>query len=258
MQLKAKANVLHNVIDKLAEYDTITLAQAEKVRLMKRTDIKYVGRMSAVPKLLSALVDEYKVQIVSDDRYQSYQTIYLDTNDLSMYNEHRNKFSYRQKIRIRTYTLAGETYFEVKTNTKGCTDKKRIRIFPNQDWKNDAITFLAEVSDYKIDELQPMLVSKFDRITLVNRALSARLTIDFNISFHNIKCKTDINLSDFVIVELKCDKEECNEMTTLLKTVKLKQIGFSKYCVGMALTDLFAEHSEFKKQIEMVESVVKM
>ncbi len=256
---KIKSNLQKSSIARqLATFDTITLAQMDKSRLMERTDVKYVGHISAVPKLLELAADNYRVQVIGCDRSQSYVTTYLDTIDLSMYAEHYNKYSFRQKIRVRTYLSANETYFEIKTNNNGCTKKQRIRIGTDGFWNGTTAveTFVAELSDYKVTDLHPSIVSEFRRITLVSNNMNERLTIDTDISFKNVRTGCEISLPNMLIVEQKCEKDRADNSVDTFQALHLERMGFSKYCVGVALTDSIIENKSFSRQLRKVEKLI--
>jgi hypothetical protein len=87
--------------------------------------------------------------------------------------------------------------------------------------------------------LKPVLRNNFHRITLVDRNFTQRVTIDYDISYllPGSEHKKHV-LSDLVIVEIKSDKnKEKNGIQQSLKRLRIKQSGFSKYCIGVALTD---------------------
>ena len=56
---------------------------------------------------------------------------------------------------------------------------------------------------YDLSELRFFLENSFGRITLVNHAMTERVTIDLNLYFHNLQTGCDSNLSRLAVIELK-------------------------------------------------------
>ncbi len=261
MQLKAKTIAITNahqrIASELAMFEPIELSQAVKIKLMKRTEIKFLVNVAELSGLLSMLSDRFMVQTIGQNRSQWYTTTYLDTANLSMYAEHRNKHSFRQKVRLRTYALANETYFEVKTSNNGNTNKQRIQLQNGSLWsKSNAVsTFLLDTSSYRVGQLQPSIVSEFNRITLVDTQHAERLTIDTDIQMQNVRTMQTLSLPNVAVVELKCEKTPSVYTAKMVEQVHLEQSSFSKYCIGVALTDANAEKRGFEQQLFLLKKI---
>ena len=62
----------------------------------------------------------YKCVEIENKRVSQYQTLYYDTKDMKLYNEHHNGHLNRYKIRHRTYVDSNLSFLEVKfKNNKG-------------------------------------------------------------------------------------------------------------------------------------------
>lgn len=264
MRLKAKTiatqSVMQSIASVLAKFEPIELAQAIQVKLMKRTETKFLVNVSDLYKLLNSISDKFRIQTIGTARSQEYRTMYLDTASLSMYVAHCNKHSLRQKIRLRTYALTNETYFEVKTNTNGNTNKQRIQVLNGSLWsRNEAVSqFLVGVSDYNVGQLQPSVVSEFNRVTLVGINNTERLTIDTEIRMQNVRTGLSFVLPNIAVVELKCDGKPLDFTAEMVKHAHLEQSSFSKYCVGIALTNVNAEKRGFEQQLFLLEKLSDM
>ena len=90
-------NKIRKVIDK---FDPIALDQMDKVKLMRRTDTKFVLSKELFPQLLKKAVDNYYMVEIEDKREQIYKTTYFDTIDYKMYRLHHNGVKNRYKIRF--------------------------------------------------------------------------------------------------------------------------------------------------------------
>ena len=113
----------------LAILPPITLEEMSSVKLMNRTDTKFVTRMQKLCQLLEMAQHDYYVQEIDGQRNLEYDTTYLDTSAFDMYCQHQHGHTGRQKIRFRTYCISGLQFMEVKTkNNHGRTKKKRIEV----------------------------------------------------------------------------------------------------------------------------------
>jgi hypothetical protein len=93
------------------------------------------------------------------------------------------------------------------------------------------------------------LQNRFHRITLVNKAKTERLTIDFDVCFDNFETGEHSETGDLVIVELKRDGNVFSPVKALLRELRIKPSGFSKYCIGTVLTNKRLKQNNFKPKI---------
>lgn len=171
---------------------TLDLDRIAAVRLMNRVDTKYLVDERRCMELLELAADQYYVQIIDDCRACRYATLYYDTPQWDMYHLHHNRRLTRQKIRTRTYVETGVTYLEVKSKSnKGRTHKRRMALdrslFAAAATDTAAADFLRREARYAPETLSPSLATRFVRVTLVNRAMTERLTIDFDLHFDNVR-----------------------------------------------------------------------
>ena len=171
---------------------TLDLDRIAAVRLMNRVDTKYLVDERRCMELLELAADQYYVQIIDDCRACRYATLYYDTPQWDMYHLHHNRRLTRQKIRTRTYVETGVTYLEVKNKSnKGRTHKRRMALdrslFAAAATDTAAADFLRCEARYAPETLSPSLATRFVRVTLVNHAMTERLTIDFDLHFDNVR-----------------------------------------------------------------------
>ena len=246
-------------IDKLLEaLAPITLDQMSSVKLMNRTDTKFVTNTAKLCRLLEMVKDDYYVQELGGERNLDYDTTYFDTQAFDMYTQHQYGHTNRQKIRFRTYCISGLQFMEVKTkNNHGRTKKKRIEV-GDMDLNDEAKRlFLDKHLRYGVDTLQPALNNHFSRITLVNKGKTERLTIDSSLHFHNLQGGSDIDMGPLVVIELKRDGLVSSPVLSMLRQLRIQPHGFSKYCMGSALTG--QDHlpvNRFKRKLIEVNKLV--
>ena len=234
----------------LSHFQPVTLDEMSGIRLMNRIDTKFVTTREQMVRLLVLARGDYYVQDILGERNMEYRTTYYDTDRYDMYRTHQAGHANRQKLRFRNYVSSNLQFMEVKTkNNHGRTKKKRIRVDAISLAGADRQEFLHTYLRYDSSHLMPTLSNSFRRITLVNRQKTERLTIDSDLRFHNMNSGTDRQLDDLVIIELKRDGLCPSPILPLLRELRIKPHGFSKYCMGMALTDGTLPINRFKQKL---------
>ena len=208
------------MLELLSDFAPISLEEMSCVKLMNRTDTKFVASMA---KLC----------------------------------QHQWNHTNRQKIRFRTYCISGLQFMEVKTkNNHGRTKKKRIEVTDMNLCEQEKCDFLGKYLRYGVETLQPALNNHFSRITLVNKAKTERLTIDSTLRFHNLVSGVDRDMGDLVIIELKRDGLVYSPVLEMLRQLRIHPHGFSKYCMGSALTNSELRINRFKRKLIEINKIV--
>lgn len=239
----------------LMAFSPISLDRMDSIRLMNRIDTKYVTTLPVLDAILrKALASGYMMFTSDGVRIHPYDSIYFDTPELRMFMDHRNSRLVRQKVRTRIYSASELCFLEVKTkNNHSRTKKKRVSIPPEEftDFRNDGqcADFLAGVSGYRADELSPSVKTSFSRITLVDKDLSERVTIDSDVCFRNMRNARTSGLGDVVIIELKRDGRIRSTLQDILLSLRVKPMRISKYCMDVALTDSRCRPGRFLEKI---------
>lgn len=255
----------------LSSFQPISLDEMTGIKLMNRTDTKFVTTVDRLKSLLMLAKDDYRVQEIDGKRIAQYYTAYFDTPDNNMYIVHQNGHAGRQKLRIRSYMDSGLNFLEVKTkNNHGRTKKKRVDMLGFDPENPDhGIRFMRQDEQYRhYDEflrkhlrydptvLTEHLENHFNRITLVNKAKTERLTIDTGLQFHNLMTGHNADLTGLVIIELKRDGLQPSPILGMLRELRIKPSGFSKYCMGSAMTNPALKRNNFKERLHMVERLL--
>lgn len=248
---------MESVTDILAKFSPITLEEMSAVKLMNRIDTKYLACRTRLPEILGHLQENYFVQENVGKRIAHYNTLYYDTPDAQMYVAHHDRKLTRQKLRARIYCDTGAAFCEIKNkNNKKRTKKKRIPIeigqFGNMLDYTEARTFVTEKLHYEVSSLIPQVENEFDRITLVNKGRTERLTIDSNIRFVNRHTGQSAEVPDLVIIELKQDGNIPSLFKQVLLDLRIKPKRISKYCLGTALTNPNVKANRFKIKIRYI------
>jgi VTC domain len=237
----------------IEDFEAITLSEMDGVKLMDRTDVKYLIPVGLLAYILKDLKPDYRVLEVNNQRLCPYETLYFDTPDLELYHAHQRGQLNRYKVRFRNYIGSDLSFFEVKfKNNKGRTIKKRIKRSeqPNTflDEKNGS--FLEQKSDLDPTQLQAVMWVDYLRITLVNRTTAERVTIDLNLTFRN-----DANTKSYpklAIAEVKQEKMSSSVFIDVMKKYKLRKGSISKYCFGIISLFEGIKQNNFKRHLKRV------
>ena len=244
------------IVEKALALPPITLEEMSGIKLMNRTDTKFVATLEQLVAFLSAVKGKYFIQEIDDKRIASYHTTYFDTDDYDMYRMHHAGRCVREKIRVRTYLDNGATFLEVKNkNNHGRTKKKRITVGgvgTLQSEIENVAPFLGKHAWYTLEQVSPVIENWFNRITLVNFGKTERLTIDFNLKFHHLKSDGHDSLQRVAVIELKRDGNVPSPALDILRETRIKRSGFSKYCIGSALTHKGLKRNNFKERLTMI------
>lgn len=251
----------------LTEFSPISLAEMKDIRLMNRTDTKFVTSRQSLIRLLELARNEYYVQEIDGRRIGDYYTVYFDTPQFDMFRVHHCGHANRQKLRIRCYVESKQSFLEVKTkNNHGRTKKKRMIMpgfdptSPRHDIRFGGVEeqlsvcepFLCEHLFYDASSLSETIENRFHRITLVNKGKTERLTIDLDLQFHNLLTGERMMLDNVVIIELKRDGLVPSPVLSLLRQLRIKKSGFSKYCIGTAFTNPALPQNRFKTRLRKI------
>ncbi len=279
----------------LLQMAPIGLDDMKAVRLMNRMDQKYIAPAVLLEPLLQRIAADYYVQripsapdtqnpeskIQSSELIAPYRTLYFDTADLAMYTMHHNQKLNRQKLRVRTYRSTDTTFFEIKNkDNKGKTRKVRIPIdvslFDNalevpevQDFVNKNTPYSTQAINHSNNQaiLYPTLENRFDRITLVDRGMSERVTIDHGIRFHNRatgnvvgsadnRMICDADIAHALVIEVKHEVgAPTSAIERALHDLHIQPRRMSKYCIGTALTNPNAKHNRFKSKLLYINKI---
>ncbi len=234
----------------LKHFDPISLKEMDSVKLMDRMDSKYMFTIQSLPEILQICKDHYRIVEISGLRYSSYETLYYDTENYRLYNQHHAGKLNRYKIRKRTYVESDLSFLEVKfKDNKGRTTKNRVKLKTNALDQN-AIDFIEKETPLKVSDLKPSVNIFYNRITLVHKGLSERITIDVNLTVN--KDTYSRTFHNLVIAEVKQNKSSNSEFTHLMRELRIKEGAMSKYCLGVSNLVEEVKKNNFKENNKKV------
>lgn len=108
----------------LQTFNPISLEEMSSVKLVNRTDTKFVMHIDLLPQLLVYAQKHYMVQLTDGLRLLPYETTYYDTAQYGMLHSHISGRLRRQKVRVRTYKSSAITFVEIKRKDNHGRTKK--------------------------------------------------------------------------------------------------------------------------------------
>jgi hypothetical protein len=239
-------------------FEPITLQEMDSVKLMDRTDTKFVFNIDDLPAVLNEAKQHYRILDVEGNKISRYKTLYFDTENFDLYNQHHNGKLNRYKIRHRTYVESNLGFLEVKfKNNKGRTLKTRIKESEVPEInKGKAFEFLKRMLPFSPLELLPKIWINYSRITLVNKISAERLTLDLNLEFEREGRKQI--LSKLVIAEVKQDSKVASPFISIMRAKHIRQGSISKYCFGVASSFNEVKKNNFKQKLSIVNKIIKL
>ena len=237
----------------ISKFTPVSLKEIDEVKLMSRIDRKYWFHLSKLQQVLEQTLSEYYILEIDGQRLMDYQTTYFDTCDNSMYLKHHNGKMNRHKIRQRKYISTDSSFLEVKFKTnKKLTVKNRIEsAFDKNRFLPAEISFIKKETPYLIENLVPVLNNKFKRLTLIHRDKLDRCTIDISPVFWNEN--NVVNVYDLAIFELKRgDSLKASPIVAILRDLKIRQRGMSKYCTGRAILEPELKQNAFNPRMRFL------
>jgi hypothetical protein len=245
------------VLDNLNQFNPITLQEMDGVKLMDRTDTKFTFNINMLPVILGEAKEYYRILEVEGNRISRYKTLYFDTEDFDLYNEHHSGKLNRYKIRHRTYVESNIGFLEVKfKNNKGRTLKTRIKeIEVPELHTGKAFDFLKKTLPFDPLILLPKIWINYSRITLVNKTSAERLTLDLNLEFEK-DGETEL-LNQLVIAEVKQDSKIGSPFIDIMREKHIRQGSISKYCFGVASSYNEVKKNNFKQKLSNVKKIIK-
>lgn len=229
----------------------------DNVKLMDRTDLKFIFAASQLPEILTEVRPFYRSLEVAGSRISRYETLYYDTADFHLYNRHHCGKMNRYKMRSRKYVESDLNFFEVKyKNNRGRTIKNRIKTKEIENYLGESSKeLLKSITVIDPHSLQPVIWVNYSRITLVNKTSSERLTID--IGLHYVWNDKRIDMGSLIIAEVKQDK--ANSLSPIVNVLKQKRIhigSISKYCLGIASMYDHVKKNNFKEKIRNINKLL--
>jgi len=233
----------------LNTFEPVSLKEIDSVKLMDRTDTKFVFNRSKIPEVLSLITEFYKVLQIDGKKISRYKTLYYDTPSFSLYLAHHNGHLNRIKIRHRTYIDSSLGFLEIKLKTnKERTIKTRIKQKETPlSWQTSSIEFIEKSTPFSPEALVPSLWVNYSRLTFVNKQSAERITIDLGLEF--LKNEGVQGFNELVIAEVKQEKKKPSPFLKIMKQLHIREGFISKYCLGVTVMYPNLKKNNFKSKL---------
>lgn len=256
-----KSEIKDPISQLIDTFNSISLADMDSVKLMNRIDTKFIIGDSQLPELLKMALKHYRVVEIDGKRIIPYSSIYFDTDDTEMYMMHHNGKLNRYKVRMRSYVDSHICFLEIKRkNNKGRTSKKRIEIsneqFEMMTLEEKEQLFVERKSPYQAILLKPQIQNAFHRITLVDKNLTERVTLDTGLTYKKLPNGITKNVDGLVIIEIKQDGACHSHFRDNLNELSISSGSLSKYCLGMVLVNPLLKSNRFKNKIRKITKTI--
>ena len=246
--------------DSLTWFDQISLSELnESMSLMERKEQKYIVHFGQLNQIIWAMKDKFRLLTIGSTDMFSYENVYMDTDAYEFYKMHAWGSKTRLKIRTRKYVDSDLHFFEYKQKANKRVTKFRYEMTAQEFglmWES-AIKFCEWVdSECKLMPTQwliPALQNSYQRVTLCCNEWQERVTIDYNIAFHNVRTWKTARIDNIAIIETKSIAQPSPTSILLQEKCGIKpQSACSKYCIGLYMTDAVDDPARFKNTINHI------
>ena len=211
----------------------------ERAELLTRVDRKYVVPLEDVATLVRMLPPGAQVLEMGTRRLFEYESVYFDTSDLLAYHLAARRRRRRFKVRTRTYVDSALCWVEVKTRgPRGTTVKERVPHRLDERASLDgALPFVTGtlatrgITGAESLELDPVLVTRYHRATILLPDSDSRLTIDVDLTWHD--GRRPLEMRGLAVVETKTGST-ASAADRLLWSAGHRPLRISKYATGLA------------------------
>ncbi|MBL4709262.1 MAG: polyphosphate polymerase domain-containing protein [Flavobacteriales bacterium] len=226
-----------------SEYTVLETARFERKFVLENQSLAFAENM--IKMNCGAFRDIYKKRTINN--------IYFDTPNLTNYYDNHFGKSNRTKIRIRWY---GDTFGEIKRPILefkmkfGAAGKKKsfpLKSFTLNDrfTKSDWLKLFnaSDLPEFVLLELKsniPTLLNSYERKYFQSFDALFRFTLDYNLSFFNIRLNNNRFLEKSFkeptkIIELKYDLKNDRLVKNISSTLPIRLNKFSKYVRGIEI-----------------------
>ncbi len=209
--------------------------EAASLALDQRVERKFALPARAVPDLLAALAPDHRVLLAGGHSWARYESCYLDTPSLQLFDDHRRGHRPRLKLRFRHYLDRRLTVLERKQkDLVGVTVKCRVdRPYGSERLRPKLLRRLGPLP-FEAEALGEAARTRYARLTLLHDGDAHRLTID--IGLHLAVAGEAHALPEVAIVELKQAPDAVEQAcVTHLLGLGAHEVAFSKYCAAQIL-----------------------
>lgn len=231
---------LRNVLAQFGEASNDLIAARA---LQRRVDRKYMFPKRLLGTVLEGVAADYRVARAGAALVARYGTIYFDTPDRQLFEDHRRGRRPRYKVRLRHHRDRQLSFVEVKQRG-GCTSKVRLELpfsaatdayASAATWKTpldiEGARFVDQHCPVHAERLIPVIWVTFSRLTLVGDRINERVTFDWNVAYGDGEISD--RLPEIVVAEVKqAGPVDTGSAVQILSGLQMRERTLSKYCLA--------------------------
>ncbi len=232
-----------------------------RAELLTRRDNKYLIHSTQLANVLAALETKCEMLEIDGRHRFRYESIYLDTEDHHCFRDHNQNRRHRLKLRFRHYADSHQAYFEVKVKDRNNQTRKYRQlvdhgVFTGATLTPELMTFLGtklQKHPHRLAETPygPTIHVDYERITLVARQDSVRVTLDNRLRFSQGSGAFQAG-EDLWVMEVKSDKGRSWIDQMLVRQHVRPVPSCSKYCVGLSLVNEVKRINRFTSTANLI------
>lgn len=238
-------------LTRLGTFGTVALDDIVGAPMSNRFEAKFAAALDAMDRILEACHRaRYRVLEVARCPIQRITTAYFDTPGLAYYHAHLRDRAVRTKVRTRHYDATGACFVEVKLRQNtGRTFKHRTPVDADAGPHHSASQLLPDEARAAIQAVasEPVVRTRFNRITLVDEAAEERVTLDTGVELQ--AHGGSLFFAGVIFVEVKQHRPRPPAFHRAMQAPRLRESPMSKYCLGVALLHPRVKHNRFKPQL---------
>jgi hypothetical protein len=237
----------------LAGFGTAPIPEGNDALVLSRIDTKYLLPAARLPGVLERLAADYDVALYKTIAVQAYESLYFDDARLSFYRDHQRGKLGRAKVRRRYYASSGFACIEVKVKTNRLTTRKWRLPLPADrasagPLDGDARRFVAARLPGPASDLAPVLLVRYERLTLRSRAREERITFDAGLALSAPGGEAARPFPGAIVAEVKQVRDAAADspFRRLMRAERTAPVDLSKYGYGIHLFHPEARHNLLK------------
>jgi hypothetical protein len=257
------ADILHGADETgtgiLSGFETLSSDDIKMSRFRKRYIVKYIIPVNLLDELINDCRENYKLLERCGNLQSDIFLKYYDTTGLKFFNDHVNGKLNRIKVRMRSCCKTENRIWEIwRRKSKGRMIKKRVPINgSNNEFEEKAGTIVSKYAGIDLYSLTPSLLASFRRITLLNPETKERITIDTGLSFASPDHpERHTPIPGIAIIEIRKKKRANSFLADMLAGHSIRPSKFSKYCLGITLTNQNAKTNSLKPILRNIEKTI--
>lgn len=244
----------------LASFRPISLyGLNQQAALLQRRDSKYVLDSGQLQGFLAHARQGFDALEINNRRHFAYRTVYFDSSDFVCYQDHNKGRRRRVKIRLRQYVDNNLFFCEVKLKGRRNLTVKLRQPVSAEDFAAGSLphhlhqfcfnSIAAHYDEQRAHELMnglgTSLTLDYNRMTLVSRQGSQRVTIDNPLTFIGRQHSRRLR-PDRWIVEVK-SRTGVSDLDRWLYLNNCRPVSAcSKYCMGVSLMEKPRRNDRFR------------